>query len=181
MPKLTGMVIATKQQRTLAQLLVEGEKSLIECYIEAYEQTPDKCVNRARLAARAHSASKTAGVQHYIKVYQEQQAVEEARLLVWDKRKASKRLLQMVKEVETNIDITRKLRDRMLEESLLPSQKLTQMVKVAQICNDTTRAIKEIVREMNEMYGLTNPSTNLVAAVQVIIGSEESLPEDTVD
>lgn len=182
MGKLTRNPVATKQQRELAKLLVEGDKTLIECYVEAYNQTEEQQKNRVRLSARAHSASKTAGVQHYIKMFQEQQAVEEARLLVWDKRKASKRLLQMTKEIETNIEITRKLRDKMLEDTeLKTTQQLSQMMKVAQICNDTTRAIKEIMCEMNEMYGLTKPDINLTNAIQVIIGGDDTLPDDTID
>lgn len=178
----TRSPVATAQQRKLAQLLVEGERTLIECYIDAYNQTEEKCKNRARLSARAHSASKTAGVQHYIRLFQEQQAIEEARLLVWDRRKASKRLLQMTREIEVNIEITRKLRDKMLDDGeLKTTQQLSQMLKVAQICNDTSRAIREVLHEMNEMYGLTKPEVSLTNAIQVIIGGAEQLPEDTID
>ena len=54
-------------------------------------------------------------------------------------------------------------------------------MKVAQICNDTSRAIKECIQEMNQMYGLTKPEVSLANAVQVIIGSPEELPNDTID
>lgn len=55
------------------------------------------------------------------------------------------------------------------------------MLKVAQICNDTSRAIREVLHEMNEMYGLTKPEVSLTNAIQVIIGGAEQLPEDTID
>lgn len=168
-------------QRRLAQLLVEGEMSIIESYIQAYDQPPELCEDRAKLANRAYAASKSKGVLRYIKKLQEAQAVEEARLLVWDKRKAARFLLRMCREVEVNIEITKKLRDRMLEEKLKTTNQLTQMLKVSQICNDTARAIKECIREMNEMYGLTTPEVSLTNAVQVIIGSPDELPEDTID
>lgn len=87
----------------------------------------------------------------------------------------------MCHEIEVNVDITRRLRDDMLEEGLSTSQKLSQMLKVAQVCNDTARAIKECIREMNDMYGLTKPGVNLTNAIQVIIGGADSLPEDIVD
>lgn len=178
---LKGRVIATAQQRKLAQLLVEGERPLIDCYIEAYNQTDAMCKDKGNLSARAYAASKSKGVMHYIAKLQEQQAIEEARSLVWDKRKAAQRLLKMTREIEVNIEITRKLRDNMMGTDMNDVSKLNQMIKVSQICNDTTRAIKEILQEMNMMYGLSKPEVSLVNAVQVIIGSPDKLPEDTVD
>ena len=100
---------------------------------------------------------------------------------MWDKRKAAQRLLKMCHEIEVNVEITRKLRDKMLAEDLSTAAQLSQMLKVAQVCNDTTRAIKECIQEMNQMYGLTKPEVNMMNAVQVIIGSPENLPEDTAD
>lgn len=178
---MSDRVSPTAKQRRLAQLLVEGEMSIIEAYVQAYEQTPEQCKDRAKLANRAYAASKSKGVLHYIKKLQEAQAVEEARLLVWDKRKAARFLLRMCREVEVNIEITKRLRDKMLEEGLKTTNQLTQMLKVSQICNDTARAIKECIKEMNEMYGLTKPEVSLTNAVQVIIGSPDDLPDDTVD
>lgn len=172
---------ATKSQRRMAQLLVEGEKTIVECYIEAYEQTEEQQRDRAKLSARAYSASKTRGVRNHIKRLQELQAIEEARILVWDKRKAAKFLLNMCKDIEANVEITKQLRDQMLREGLSTSQQLSQMVKVAEICNDTTRAIREVVREMNDMYGLSKPEVSLTNAIQVIIGGVNTLPEDSVD
>lgn len=52
------------------------------------------------------------------------------------------------------------------------------MLKVAQICNDTARCIREIINEMNNMYGLTNPEVSLTNAIQVIIGGIDKLPPD---
>lgn len=175
------VVVPTANQKRLAELLVEGEKTVVDAYIEAYNQTPEQCKDRGKLAARAYMASKSKGVLYWIQKLQEQQAVEEARLLVWDKRKASKRLLSMMNEIQVNIEIVRRLRDKMLEEPGTTSQQLTQMMKVSQICNDTTRAIREIIKEMNEMYGLTQPSVNLNNAIQVIIGGAEELPDDDYD
>ncbi len=175
------VVVPTANQKRLAELLVEGEKTVVDAYIEAYKQTPEQCKDRAKLAARAYMASKSKGVLYWIQKLQEQQAVEEARLLVWDKRKAAKRLLSMMNEIQVNIEIVRRLRDKMLEEPGTTSKQLTQMMKVSQICNDTTRAIREIIKEMNEMYGLTQPSVNLNNAIQVIIGGAEELPDDDCD
>ena len=174
-------IVPTKQQKRLAELLVAGEMTTVDAYIEAYEQTGEQLEDRQKLAARAYMASKSKGCVFWIKKLQEIQAVEEARLLVWDKRKATKRLLDMCKEIEVNIKITRELRDKMLNEGLSTSQQLNQMLKVAQVCNDTARAIKECIREMNEMYGLTKPEVGTMNAVQIIIGAPETLPEDTVD
>lgn len=176
-----GNPMPTAQQKRLAELLVAGEMSLVDCYIEAYSQTEEQCEDRQKLASRAYMASKSKGCLEWIEKLQQAQAVEEARILVWDKRKAAQRLLKMCHEIEVNIDITRKLRDKMLEEGLSTSAQLSQMLKVAQVCNDTTRAIKECIREMNEMYGLTKPEVSLTNAVQVIIGGAEDLPEDTDD
>ena len=175
------VIVPTANQKRMAELLAEGEKTTVDAYIEAYRQTPEQCEDRAKLASRAYMASKSKGVLYWLQKIQEQQAVEEARLLVWDKRKASRRLLSMMNEIQVNIDIVRKLRDKMLEEPGTTSQQLTQMMKVSQICNDTTRAIREIVKEMNEMYGLTQPSVNLNNAIQVIIGGAEELPDDDYD
>lgn len=172
-------LVPTKQQKRMAELLVRGELSVVDCYIDAYSQTREQCTDRQKLASRAYMASKSQGVLFWIAKLQESQAVEESRLLVWDKRKASQRLLKMCHEIEVNIDITRELRDRMLRQDLTTSQQLSQMLKVAQICNDTARAIKECIREMNEMYGLTDPKVSMGNAVQIIIGGVEELPDDT--
>lgn len=176
-----NIVVPTGNQKRLAELLVEGEKTTVDCYIEAYRQEGKQLEDRQKLAARAYMASKSKGVLYWIQKVQEQQAVEEARLLVWDKRKASKRLLTMMNEIQVNIDIVRKLRDRMLDEPGTTSHQLSQMMKVSQVCNDTARAIREMLREMNEMYGLTQPSVNMTNAIQVIIGGAEELPEDDYD
>ena len=85
-----GGVLVTAQQRKLAQLLVEGEKPIIDCYIEAYNQTGEKLENRGNLSSRAYAASQSKGVLYQIKILQEQQAIEEARILVWDKEKQPK-------------------------------------------------------------------------------------------
>ncbi len=175
------VIVPTGNQKRLAECLVEGEKTTVDCYIEAYRQTPEQCEDRGKLASRAYMASKSKGVLYWIQKLQEQQAVEEARLLVWDKRKAAKRLLSMINEIQVNIDIVRKLRDNMLNLPDTPSRQLTQMMKVSHMLNDTTRAIREIVKDMNEMYGLTQPSVNMTNAIQVIIGGVEELPDDTYD
>lgn len=178
---MSKVITPTANQRRLAELLVEGEKTTTECYIEAYRQTGEQLEDRQKLSSRAYMASRSKGVLYWIQKLQEQQAVEEARILVWDKRKAAKRLLGMVNEIQVNIDIVRQLRDKMLEEGGKTSHQLSQMLKVAQVCNDTTRAIREITKDMNDMYGLTQPSVNMNTAVQIIIGGAEELPEDNYE
>ncbi len=174
--------IVTAQQKKMAELLLRGEKTVTDCYIEAYNQTPEQCENKQNLYQRAYNASISKGVVTYLKTLQEAEAVEEARLLVWDKRRATKRLLEMCREIEVNVELTRKLRDKLMNDSTITDVgKLNQMLKVAQICNDTSRAIKECIQEMNQMYGLTKPEVALGNAVQVIIGGVEKLPEDTID
>ena len=174
--------IVTAQQKKMAELLLRGEKTVTDCYIEAYNQTPEQCENKQNLYQRAYNASISKGVVTYLKTLQEAEAVEEARLLVWDKRRATKRLLEMCREIEVNVELTRKLRDKLMgDDSITDVGKLNQMLKVAQICNDTSRAIKECIQEMNQMYGLTKPEVSLGNAVQVIIGGAEKLPEDTID
>lgn len=174
--------IVTAQQKKMAELLLRGEKTVTDCYIEAYNQTPEQCENKQNLYQRAYNASISKGVVTYLKTLQEAEAVEEARLLVWDKRRATKRLLEMCREIEVNVELTRKLRDKLMgDDTITDVGKLNQMLKVAQICNDTSRAIKECIQEMNQMYGLTKPEVSLGNAVQVIIGGAEKLPEDTID
>lgn len=178
---MSNVIIPTGNQKRLAECLVEGERSTVDCYIEAYKQRGEQLEDRQKLAARAYMASKSKGVLYWIQKIQEQQAVEEARLLVWDKRKASKRLLSMINEIQVNVEIVRRLRDKMLDEPGSTSNQLTQMMKVAQICNDTTRAIREVIKDMNDMHGLTQPSVSMTNAVQIIIGGAEALPEDDYD
>lgn len=175
---MSKRISPTKQQKRLAELLVEGELTIVDAYIDAYNQTPEKCEHRQRLASRAYMASKSKGCLYWIGKLNEHKAIEEARILVWDKRKAARRLLKMCREIEVNIDITRQLRDKMLNEGMSTSMQLSQMLKVAQVCNDTARAVKECIREMNEMYGLTKPEVSLTNAIQVVIGGAEDLPED---
>lgn len=171
----------TANQKRLAELLVEGEKSTVDCYIEAYRQSGKDLDDRKKLASRAYMASRSKGVLYWIQKLQEHQAVEEARLLVWDKRKAAKRLLSMINEIQVNVEIVRKLRDNMLEEPGTTSKQLSQMMKVSHMLNDTMRAIREIIKDMNDMYGLTQPSVNMNTAVQIIIGGAEELPDDDIE
>lgn len=172
----------TANQKKMAELLLKGEKTVTDCYIEAYNPSEEDKKNMQNIYQRAHNASTSKGVLDYLKTLQEAEAVEEARLLVWDKRRASKRLLEMCHEIEVNVEITRKLRDEFMKDPEMHTVgKLNQMVKVAQICNDTARAIKECIQEMNQMYGLTKPDVNLTNAIQVIIGGVEELPDDDID
>lgn len=172
----------TSQQRKFAELIVSGEYTMVDAYAEAYQVPPEQRADRATLSDRAYAASKTKGVSAYIRKLQEHMAVEEAKTLVWDKRRASVRLMKVIHEIETNVDITRELRDKAMEDPQMHiAKKLDQMVKVAQIDNDTMRLVKECILELNQMYGLTSPGVNLTAAVQVIIGGPEQLPDDTVD
>lgn len=174
--------LITPAQKKMAQLMLQGEKTITECYIEAYNQTPEDCENKINLYQRARCASTSKGVTEYLKELQEHELVEEARLLTWDRRRATKRLLQMCHEIEVNINITRELRDKLMDSPELSAGiKLNQMLKVAQICNDTSRAIKECIQEMNSMYGLSKPEVNMMNAVQVIIGGAEEMPDDTID
>ena len=175
------VIVPTANQKRLAELLVEGERSTVDCYIQAYNQSGEQLEDRQKLASRAYMASRSRGVLYWIQKVQEQQAVEEARLLVWDKRKAAKRLLTMINEVQVNIEIVRRLRDKMLDEPSSTNNQLNQMMKVSQMLNDTTRVIREITKDMSEMYGLTQPSVNMTNAIQVIIGGAEELPRDNYD
>jgi glutamyl/glutaminyl-tRNA synthetase len=172
----------TIQQRKFAELLVKGEHTIVDAYVIAYQVPEEEQVDRAALSNRAYSASKGKAVAAYIQKLQEQMAVEEARMLVWDKRKSAERLMKVIHEVEVNVDITRKLRDEAVNEpSMMVSKKLDQMLKVAQIDNDTMRLVKECIQELNGMYGLTSPGVSLQNAVTVIIGSPEQMPDDEVD
>lgn len=171
----------TDKQKKLAELLVAGEHSTVDAYVIAYEPTEEDQQDRQKIASRAYMASKSKGVLYWIQKLQEQQAVEEARILVWDKRKASRRLLEMTNEAQITIDIVRELRDRLVAEGGATSHQLNQMLKVSEICNRTSSTILEIVKEMNKMYGLSNPSVSLGNAVQIIIGGVEELPDDDID
>ena len=172
----------TPQQRKFAEMIVSGEYTIVDAYAEAYCIPPEQRHDRQALSNRAYAASRTKGVASYIKKLQEQMAVAEARTLVWDKRRAAERLMKVIHEIEVNVDITRELRDKAMEDpEMHVSKKLDQMMKVAQIDNDTMRLVKECINELNQMYGLTSPSVNMTAAIQVIIGSTADLPDDTVD
>ena len=128
--------LITAQQKKMAELLVEGESTITDCYIQAYKPNEKDLEDKQKIYQRAYSASLSKGVKEWVAKLQEQQAIEEARILVWDKRKATKRLLQMCHEIEVNIKITRELRDKLLsDEKITDAGKLNQMLKVAQICN----------------------------------------------
>lgn len=177
-----GRVGPSAQQRKFAELIVSGEYSIVDAYAEAYNVPAEERTDRQALSNRAYAASRTKGVETLIKKLQEQMAVEEARVLVWDKRKAAERLMKVIHEIEVNVDITRELRDKAMDDpEMHVAKKLDQMLKVSQIDNDTMRLVKECIIELNQMYGLTSPSVNMAAAIQVIIGSPEDMPEDTVD
>lgn len=175
--------VATSQQYRYAELLVEGKKTIVECYIEAYGQTEEQCKDRQKLASRAYMASKGKGVKTAIEKIQAEQAVEEARLLVWDKRKAAKFLLDMCKEIQVNVDFAKQMRGKMMNDpAYTTAGKIKMLYDISKICNETVQQMKDIMIEMNSMYGLSNPKVGeSVPAVQIIIESEEKLPEDTVD
>lgn len=174
-----------KRQYEFAKLLVEGSLTIPEAYKIAYkdllEENPPESENK--LVNRAYTASKASGVQKQIKQMQERLAVEEARLLVWDKRKASKYLLDRCGEIESNMQIIRQLRDSMLEDKKLSDiAKLKLMNELAFSMNDTARVMKDVATEMNKLYGLQDPKTSMGQAVQIIIGrKDENMPDDTLD
>ena len=174
-----------KRQYELAKLLVEGSKTVPEAYQIAYadllkENPPE---NEAQMTNRAYKASDTKGVQKYVKMLQEKAAIEEARMLVWDKRKASKYLLDRCGEIEVNMEIVRKLRDNLISSTdYKDSTKLTIMQSVTMSMNDTARVMKDIAVEMNKLYGLQDPKTSMGQAVQIIIGErDKDMPDDTLD
>lgn len=174
-----------KRQFELAKLMVEGSLTIPEAYRIAYkdllEETPPE--SEHQFTNRAYKASQTAGVQKYIKMLQEKAAVEEARLLVWDKRKASKYLLDRCGEVESNMQIIRQLRDNIIQNSNLNDvSKLKLMNELAFSMNDTARVMKDVATEMNKLYGLQDPKVNMGQAVQIIIGQrDDTMPDDTLD
>lgn len=174
-----------KRQFELAKLLVEGSKTIPEAYQIAYkdllEQNPTE--NEAQLQNRAYRAADTKGVQKYVHMLQEKAAVEEARLLVWDKRKASKYLLDRCGEVEVNMNIIRNLRNTLMgDKTITDIKKLHLMQSISLSMNDTARTMKDIAVEMNKMYGLQDPKVSIGQAVQVIIGSKaKDMPDDTLD
>lgn len=174
-----------KRQFELAKLLVEGSKTIPEAYQIAYkdllEQNPTE--NDAQMVNRAYRAADTKGVQTYVKMLQEKAAIEEARLLVWDKRKASKYLLDRCGEVEVNMNIIRNLRNTLMgDKTITDIKKLQLMQSISLSMNDTARTMKDIAVEMNKMYGLQDPKVSIGQAVQVIIGSKaKDMPDDTLD
>lgn len=178
---MPSRVKVSPEQRRFAELLVEGELSVVDCYIDAYHQSEEQCKDRQKLASRAYMASKTKGVVESIENFKKAQAVEEARKLVWDKQKAARFLLKQCREVEVNVEFAKKLRAELMNSGLLPIKKIESLYTISKICNETTQQIKDIIVEMNKMYGLSKPENMMVAAVQVIIGNEEELPDDTVD
>lgn len=87
--------VPNAQQKRLAELLVIGDLSVVDAYAEAYKQTKEQLEDRQKLASRAYMASKSKGCLYWIEKLQQQQAVQEARILVWDKRSGQ----QVVKNV----------------------------------------------------------------------------------
>jgi hypothetical protein len=158
-------------------------KSIVEAYKEVYADTLEPDCPESRLANRAYQVAASAGVKSAIEQIQKTQAVEEARLLVWDKRRATKFLLDRCNEVEANMAICRMLRDKMLEPNAYSTPAQIQMLQsITMSMNDTSRVIREIVKDMNEMYGLTDPKANMVQAVQIILGGRNSdMPQDSAD
>nr|DAW41967.1 MAG TPA: hypothetical protein [Caudoviricetes sp.] len=166
----------------LARLLCNTTKSIVEAYKEIYSDTFEPGLTEYKISNRAYQVAASQGVKSAIREIQEMQAVEEARLLVWDKRKATKFLLERCNEIDANMMVIRQLRDKMLQEPHATAAQIDMMWKITNSMNDTSRTIREIIKDMNEMYGLTDPKANMQQAVQIIIGGRNpSMPDDTAD
>lgn len=171
-----------KRQYEFAKMLVDGSKTIPEAYKIAYKDLIEEDVSEAKITNRAYAVSRSTRVQKIVTNLQEKQAVEEARLLVWDKRKASKYLLDRCGEVESNLKIIRGLRDNMLDNAELPDiAKLKLMNELSFSMNDTARVMKDVATEMNKLYGLSDPKVNLGQAIQIIIGGRDANDKDTAD
>ena len=74
--------LITAQQKKMAELLVEGESTITDCYIQAYKPNEKDLEDKQKIYQRAYSASLSKGVKEWVAKLQEQQAIEEARILV---------------------------------------------------------------------------------------------------
>lgn len=172
----------TPQSKLFCELMAEGKKSQIDCYLEAYPKAKSWTRNSAQAAAS--TLVKKKHIQKRINELREKADQELIERYVWDKQKGTRTLLKALEKIENNLDTVSEAQKALIEKAAGKEDVIKTINKTFYQMNSSAKMIKELASELNSMYGLNKTGVELSGSVaQVIFEGEDALPpdEETVD
>lgn len=147
---------------------------LNKAYKVAY---PDKVgtASEAVIRERAHGIMQGRGVRIALSQLQEQADLQLSRLVAWDRQKATKFLIKALNRIEENLDDIDKAKAAMQREGFKDWKVLKFVIEMTYL---TSQSVKEVAKQLNDMYGLSLPEKVQNNALQIIIQSPHQLPDD---
>lgn len=172
----------TPQSKLFCELMAEGKKSQIDCYLEAYPKAKTWTRNSAQTAAS--TLVKKSHIQKRINELKEKADKELIERYVWDKQKGTRTLLKALEKVEKNLDTLSDAQQALIEKAAGKDDIIKTVNKTFYQMNSSAKMIKELASELNSMYGLNKTGVELSGSIaQVVFEGEDELPpdEETVD
>lgn len=167
----------TPQSKLFCELMAEGKKSQIDCYLEAYPKAKSWTRNSAQAAAS--TLVKKKHIQKRINELREKADQELIERYVWDKQKGTRTLLKALEKIENNLDTVSEAQKALIENAAGKEDVIKTMNKTFYQMNSSAKMIKELASELNSMYGLNKTGVELSGSVaQVIFEGEDALPPD---
>lgn len=167
----------TPQSRRFCELMAEGKKSQIDCYLEAYPNAKNWTRNSAQVAAA--TLVKKSHIQKRINELKEKADKELIERYVWDKQKGTRTLLKVLEKMEKNLETLSDAQQELIEKASGKEEVIKTINKTFYQMNSSAKMVKELASELNSMYGLSKTSVDLGGSIaQVIFEGEDALPPD---
>lgn len=175
----------TDEQKEFARLILAGH-NLYDAYVSAYMDgsTPERTASnysKKQLQNRASQMKNSKGVKTLLSKGLIEQDVQAAGRAVWDRRKATDSLMKMQLRAEKMLDDLEVAISSLQDKYNSKGDELSYY-KVYSFSVDMLGKVSEtllkVSQELNKMYGLSAPEVVNNNAVQVIIGSSDTLPPD---
>lgn len=167
----------TPQSKLFCELMAEGKKSQIDCYLEAYPKAKSWTRNSAQTAAS--TLVKKKHIQQKINELKEKAEQELIERYVWDKQKGTRVLLKAMDKINNNLDIIAEAQKELIANAGGKEDVIKTINKTFYQMNTSAKMVKELASELNAMYGLNKTGVELSGSVaQVIFEGEDELPPD---
>lgn len=167
----------TPQAETFCKLVFEGKMSQSECYVKAYP-TAEKWT-KASVQAAACNLMKRPNVQKRLCELKKKADAELVERYIWDKQKATKVLMRVAEKIEKNVDLLTKEQDDQYKDATSRAGRQRAITQNLFSINNSIKTLKEVVGELNTMYGFNKTTTEIQGAIaQVVFTGENDLPPD---
>ena len=167
----------TNQSNKFCELMAEGKKNQYECYVEAYPKAKDWV--KASANAAASTLLKKPHIQKRIAELEERRDKLLTEQYAWNKQKSSRTLIRTLEKIESNLDSLSDIRDSLMGDTSNANTKLKAINKTLYQINHSAKAVKELVGELNSMYGLNKSKVEFEGTMaQVVFEGADELPPD---